>query len=158
LLGAPDEVGRGVGCNFWRYDVDVRPPYTVVLWLADDDTVTRIIKYLPPFWTGPDVFPSRAHSLLGADGTTVVAYIDELDDGTFIGDRIEVDVLQELASSGCYPIAQLSQAVLDSEYDAIGPLGDALEEAGDARTHQVRAWINAQHPARRRRGTHWGRD
>src|SRR5581483_194964 len=66
-LGAPDEVGRGAGHNFWRYDVDVDPPYTVLLWLGEE-AVTRIVRYLPPFWTGPDVFPSRGHSLLGSDG------------------------------------------------------------------------------------------
>jgi hypothetical protein len=90
LLGAPDEIGRGAGGDdFWRYDVDEDPPSTVLLWLAEDDTVTRIVKYLPPFWTGPDVFPSHTHSLLGSDSTTVIAYINELDDGTFVGTRIE---------------------------------------------------------------------
>jgi len=111
----------------------------VLLWLARDDSVTRIVKYLPPFWTGPDVFPSRTHSLLGADGTTVVAYIDELDDGTFVGTRIEVDVLRELASSGRYPLAPLARAVLDGEHDALGPLADALEAADDLRSLQVYA-------------------
>jgi hypothetical protein len=142
-LGAPDEVGRGAGRNFWRYDVDVDPPYTVLLWLAGDDAVTRIVRYLPPFWTGPDVFPSRDHSLLGSDGTTVDAYLKELDDGTFAGARIEVDVLQEVASSGRDPLAPLAQAVLDGAYEALGPLADALEEAGDARAPQVRAWVKA---------------
>jgi hypothetical protein len=137
LLGAPDEIGRGAGSGFWRYDVDGDPPCTVLLWLAEDDSVTRIVKYLPPFWTGPDVFPSRTHSLLGADGTTVVAYADELDDGTFLGTRIEVDVLQELVSSGRYPVAPLAQAVLDGAHDALGPLTDALEEADDPRSRQV---------------------
>jgi hypothetical protein len=137
LLGAPDEIGRGTGDDFWRYDVDEDPPCTVLLWLARDDSVTRIVKYLPPFWTGPDVFPSRTHSLLAADGTTVVAYINELDDGTFVGTRIEVNVLQELVSSGRYPLAPLAQEVLDGSYDAIGPLADALEEADDPRKHQI---------------------
>jgi hypothetical protein len=137
LLGAPDEIGRGAGGDFWRYDVDEGPPCTVLLWLARDDSVTRIVKYLPPFWTGPDVFPSRTHSLLGADGTTVGAYINELDDGTFVGIRIEVDVLQELASSGRYPLVPLAQAVLDGSHDALGPLADALEEANDPRAHQI---------------------
>ena len=37
----------------------------------------------------------RYHSLLlGSDGTTVAGYLGELDDGTFAGTRIEVDVLQ----------------------------------------------------------------
>ncbi len=139
LLGAPDEIGRGAGVDFWRYDVDADPSYTVLLWLARDDSVTRIVKYLPPFWTGPDVFPSPTHSLLGADGTTVCAYMDELDDGTFAGTRIEVDMVQELASSGQYPLAPLAQSVLDGGYDALGPLKDALEEADDPRSSQVYA-------------------
>lgn len=137
LLGAPDEAQR----NFWRYDVDADPPYTVLLWLSEDDAVTRIVKYLPPFWTGPDVFPSREHSLLGSDGTTVLAYVDELDDGTFIGTRIEVDVLQDLVASGRYPLAPLALAILDGAYDGLGPLADALEEADDPRAAQGRAWI-----------------
>jgi hypothetical protein len=137
LLGAPDEIGRRAGGHFWRYDVDAGPPYTVLLWLAPDDSVTRIVKYLPPFWTGPDVFPSRAHSLLGSDGTTVAAYIDELDDGTFVGTRIEVGLLQELASTRRGPLALLARAVLDGEHDALGPLADALEEADGPRACQV---------------------
>jgi hypothetical protein len=137
LLGAPDEIGRGAGSGFWRYDVDGDPPYTLLLWLGEDDSVTRIVKYLPPFWTGPDVFPSRSHSLLDADGTTVSAYIHELDDGTFVGIRIEADVLQGLAFAGRYPLAALAQAVLDGAHDALGPLTDALEEAGDPRSGQV---------------------
>jgi hypothetical protein len=141
LLGAPDEIGRGKGSDFWRYDVDVNLPYTMLLWLAEDDAVARIVKYLPPFWTGPDVFPSREHSLLGSDGTTVVAYIDELDDGTFVGTRMEVDVLQDLASSGRYPLAPLARAILDGAYDGLGPLADALEEVDDPRAVQIRAWI-----------------
>jgi hypothetical protein len=146
LLGAPDEVGRGSGRNFWRYDVDEDPPYTVLLWLAEDDAVTRIVKYLPPFWTGPEVFPSRTHSLLGWDGTTVVAFINELDDGTFIGTRIEVTVLQELASSGQDPFAPLARAVLDGMHDALGPLADALEETGDPRGSQVRLTQGVKSP------------
>jgi hypothetical protein len=137
LLGAPDEIGRGAGGDFWRYDVEGDPPYTVLLWLAGDDSVTRIVRYLPPFWTGPDVFPSGTHSLLGADGTTVVAYMNELDDGTFVGTRIEVDVLHELASSGRDPLARLARAVLDGAHDALGPLADALEEADGPRSPQV---------------------
>jgi hypothetical protein len=140
LLGAPDEVGRGNGSDFWRYDVDAEPPYTVVLWLSPDDTVTRIVKYLPPFWAGPDVFSSPAGSLLGSDGTTVFGFISQLDDGTFAGTRIEVDLLQEFASSGCGPLAPLAQAVLDGALDALGPLADALEEVNDPRAPQVRAW------------------
>lgn len=136
LLGAPDEIGRA----FWRYDVDAAPPYTLVLWLAKDDTVTRIVKYLPPFWAGPDIFPSRTHSLLGSDGRTVAAFLKELDDGSFAGTRIEVDVLQELEFSGREPLVSLARAVLASEYDALGPLADALEEANDSRATQVRAW------------------
>jgi hypothetical protein len=119
LLGAPDEVRN----NFWRYDVDADPPCTVLLWLAPDDTVTRIVKYLPPWWTGPDVH--------------------DFHNGTFVGIRIEVDVLQEFASSERYPLAPLARAILDGTHDAIGPLADALEEAGDARAPQVRGWINA---------------
>jgi hypothetical protein len=137
LLGAPDEIGWVAGGGFWRYDVDTDPPYTVLLYLPRDDSVTRIVKYLPPFWTGPDVFPSRSHSLLGADGTTVLAFNKELDDGTFVGTRIEVDVLQQLASSGRYPVAALAQAVLDGAHDALGPLVDALKEADDPRSAQV---------------------
>lgn len=136
LLGAPDEAAR----NFWRYDVDADPPYTVLLWLSEDDAVTRIVKYLPPFWTGPEVFPSRELSLLDSDGTTVGASAAELD-GTFVGTRIEVDVLQDLAASGRYPLAPLARAILDGAYDGLGPLADALEEADDPRAAQVRAWI-----------------
>jgi hypothetical protein len=139
-LGAPDEVGRGRG-DFWRYDVDAEPPYTVLLWLGDDEAVARIVLYYPPFWTAPGVFPSREHSLLDSDGTTVGAYLDELDDGTFIGTRIEVDVLHELESSGRYPQVPLARAVLSGAHDAIGALADALEEADDPRAHQVRAWV-----------------
>jgi hypothetical protein len=143
LLGAPDEVGRGIGSNFWRYDVDAEPPYTVLLWLADDDSVARIVKYLPPFWAGPDIFPSHEGSLLGSDTTTVVSFISQLDDGTFVGTRVEVDVLQGLSSSGRGAIASLAQAVLDCQYDALGPLADALEEDDDARAAQIRAWVKA---------------
>ena len=57
-------------------------------------------------------------------------------------DRREVDVLQELASSGRYPVAPLARAVLDGAHDALGPLADALEEAGDPHARQVRGWIN----------------
>ena len=57
-------------------------------------------------------------------------------------DRHEVDVLQELASSGRYPVAPLARAVLDGAHDALGPLADALEEAGDPQAPQVRGWIN----------------
>jgi hypothetical protein len=139
LLGAPDEIGRRFDCDFWRYDVDDEPPYTVLLWLGEDDAVTRIVKYLPPFWTGPDVFPSREHSVLGADGRTVGLTEDA--DATFAGTRIEVDVLQELAASGRYPMASLAQAIIDGGHDALGPLADALEEAGDVRAGQVRGWV-----------------
>ena len=62
------------------------------------------------------------------------------------------DVLQELASSGRYPVAPLARAVLDGAQDALGPLADAqdalgpladaLEEAGDPQARQVRGWIN----------------
>jgi hypothetical protein len=52
------------------------------------------------------------------------------------------DVLQELASSGRYPVAPLARAVLDGALDALGPLADALEEAGDRHARQVRGWIN----------------
>jgi hypothetical protein len=67
-------------------------------------------------------------------------------------DRREVDVLQELASSGRYPVAPLARAVLDGAQDALGPLADAqdalgpladaLEETGDPQARQVRGWIN----------------
>ena len=57
-------------------------------------------------------------------------------------DRREVDVLQELASSGRYLVAPLARAVLDGRHDALGPLADALEEAGDPQARQVRGWIN----------------
>jgi hypothetical protein len=139
LLGSPDEAAG----HFWRYDVDVDPPYTVLLWLGQDDAVTRIVRYLPPFWTGPIVFPGRAHSLLGSDSTTVGAYLKELDDGTFTGTRIEVDLLQELESAGREPLAPIARAVLDGDHEALGPLADALEEAGDPRAPQVRAWVKA---------------
>jgi hypothetical protein len=112
----------------------------VLLWLSNDDVVTRIVRYLPPFWTGPDVFPSRDHSLLDSDGRTVASYLGELDDGTFAGTRIEVDVLQELAS-GRPPMAVLARAILAGSYDALGPLADALDEADDPRGSQVRGWI-----------------
>jgi hypothetical protein len=141
LLGAPDELGRGTGTDFWRYDVDVDPPYTVLLWHTKDDAVTRIVRYVPPFWTGPDVFPSAEHSLLDSDATTVSAFTPELDDGPFVGTRIEVDVLQALEASGRYPLAPLARVILDGSYDALRPLADALEEADDPRAPQVRAWI-----------------
>ena len=57
-------------------------------------------------------------------------------------DRREVDVLQELASSGRYPVAPLARAALDGAQDALGPLADALEEAGDPQARQVRGWVN----------------
>ena len=141
LLGAPDEIGQKAKHNFWRYDVDTEPPYTVLLWLGGDDVVTRIVRYTPPFWTGPDVFPARTHSLLDADGRTIGAYTDELDGDTFIGTRIEVDVLHEIESSGGYPLAPLARAVLDGAHDGLGPLADALEEADDPRAAQVRNWF-----------------
>jgi hypothetical protein len=140
LLGAPYEVGRIAKAAFWRYDVDVDPPYTVLLWLSDADVVTRIVRYLPPFWAGPDVFPARDHSLLDSDGTTAAAFLNELDDSTFAGTRIEVDVLQELAA-GRPPAAVLARAVLAGSYDALGPLADALDEADDPRGPRVRSTI-----------------
>jgi hypothetical protein len=130
LLGAPDELGTvsrdnsgraGSWRDCWRYDVDRAPPYTVVLWLGEDDAVTRIVKYFPPFWS---FFPSRTYSLLGSESP-------------FAGSRIEVDVLQELAASGRAPWAPLARAVLDGAHDALGPLADALEEAGDPRAARV---------------------
>jgi hypothetical protein len=140
LLGAPDEVGR-CRSDFWRYDVDADPPYTVLLWLGDDEAVARIVRYYPPFWTAPGVFPSREHSLLDSDGTTASAYIGELAEGTFIGTRIEVNMLHELESSGRYPQVPLARAILSGAHDAIGPLADALDEADDPRAPQVRAWV-----------------
>jgi hypothetical protein len=140
LLGAPDEIGSGKH-NFWRYDVDVEQPYTVLLWLGEDDEVARTVRYLPPFWAGPELFPSRTISLLDSDGTTVNSFIDQLDDDTFIGRRIELDVLQELESSGLYPLSPLARAIIDCKYEALGPLVDALEEADDPRTPQVRCWL-----------------
>jgi hypothetical protein len=139
LLGSPDEVGGGRS-GFWRYDVDADPPYTALLWLGDEEAVARVTRYYPPFWTSPDVFPSREHSLLGSDGTTVAAYLGELDSGAFVGTRIEVDVLHELESSGRYPQVPLARAVLSGATDAILPLADALDEADDPRASQVRAW------------------
>jgi hypothetical protein len=103
--------------------------------------VDRIVRYCPPFWTAPGVFPSREHSLLDSDGTTVGAYLDELDNGTFIGTRIEVDVLHELAATGRYPQVPLARAILGGAHDAIGPLADALDEADDPRAPQIRAWV-----------------
>jgi hypothetical protein len=141
-MGAPDEADQAAKGRLWRYDVDADPPYTVLLWLAEDDSVARIVKYLPPFWAGPEVFPARKYSLLDADGATA-ASLDELDNGAFIGTRVEVDVLQELSSTGRGPLALLAQAVLDGAYDGLGPLADALEEADDPRAPQVRAWIKA---------------
>ena len=139
LLGAPDEIGRKRS-NFWRYDVDADPSYTVLLGLGDDETVARIVRYYPPFWSTPDVFPSREHSLLDSDGSTVNAYLDELDNGTFVGTRIEVDMLQELESAGQYPLAPLARAILSGAHDGLGPLADALDEVDDPRAARVRAW------------------
>jgi len=139
LLGGPDDIdGR-----FWRYDVDVDPPYTVLLWLADDESVERMARYYPPFWAGPGLFPSEEHSLLGSDGTTVAAYLKELDDGTFTGTRIELDLLHELDATDRYPVAPLARAVLAGQLDAIPPLIDALEEAGDPRAELAWAWMGA---------------
>jgi hypothetical protein len=140
LLGAPDEIGGGQrsGVGFWRYDIDHVSPYTVLLWLGENEAVKRMVRYLPPFWAGPDLFPSRNHSLLNSDGTTVDALANELDNGTFKGTRIEVDVLQEIESSRHEPMASLARAALD-DVDALGPLVDALKEAGDPRADQIRA-------------------
>jgi hypothetical protein len=130
LLGAPDYIGHA---NFWRYDIDRDPPYTVLLYLGEDDTVMRIVRYLPAFWTDLELFPNREHSPFDADGDVWV------NDGTFVGMRIEVDLMQEIASSGRYPLAPLAQAILDGDPDPLGPLADALEEAGDPRAAGVRA-------------------
>lgn len=135
-LGGPDHIDG----NFWQYDVDVDPPYTVLLWLAKDESVERMVRYYPPFWTGPDLFPSDDHSLLGEEGTTVAAYLNELEDGTFTGTRIELNVLHELEATDRYPLAPLAKAILTGQLDAIPPLIDALEEAGDPRATQVWGW------------------
>lgn len=134
-LGAPDDIGG----DFWRYDVDVDPPYTVLVWLAEEDeSVERMVRYYPPFWTGPDLFPSEGHSLLDADGT-VHAHHPELDN-TFTGTRVELDLLHTLADSDRYPLAPLARAVLAGQLDAIAGLIDALEETGDPLAARVWRW------------------
>jgi hypothetical protein len=50
-------------------------------------------------------------------------------------------LLQELVSSGRYPLAPLARAILDGTHDALGPLADALEEADDPRAPEVRTWF-----------------
>ncbi|MCA9070682.1 MAG: hypothetical protein KDA84_17250, partial [Planctomycetaceae bacterium] len=92
LLGAPDYVdrGRSRSQNFWRYDVDSESPYTLLVWLREDFTVTEMTKYTPAFWHGPHLFPSSEHSLLDHDSATVVGFSEELDDGTFTGKQIEL--------------------------------------------------------------------
>jgi hypothetical protein len=133
LLGAPDDIDG----DFWRYDVDVDPPYTVLLWLAENKSVSRMVRYYPPFWTGPHLFPCDDHSVLDADGTVRADH----DNATFTGNRIELDVLHALADSGRYPLAPLAKAVLAGQLDAIPPLIDALEEANDPLAARVWGWL-----------------
>ncbi|WP_145357255.1 hypothetical protein [Alienimonas californiensis] len=102
-LGPPDETNENCqvsgrislreivrrGKQFWRYDVDADPPYTALVWFDANDRVVRAVLYDPPFWTSPDVFPSDRQSVLGSLGRTTLAFLDQLDDGTFAGSTIE---------------------------------------------------------------------
>lgn len=122
-LGGPDEIAHSP--PVWRYDVDADPPYSLLVWLDEHDSVSRILKCLPPLWADHELFPGEWGSPYA------------LDSGEFAGVRIEVDVLQDLEASGRQPVATLARAVLDGDNDALGPLADALEEAFGPQAPQV---------------------
>lgn len=143
LLGAPDYIEWSKAGNCWRYDIDADEPYTLLLWLAENDTVTRFVRYSPPFWSGLDICPAVTDPVLGHDGSAVVEYVDDPENYTFVGHRIELHVLQEIESSGSYPQAMLARALFDGDTSAVYPLADALEEAGDPGASRVRSWIKA---------------
>ena len=84
---------------------------------------------------------SSTHSLLDADGTTVGAFIGELEDGTFVVTRIEMNLIQDLIASSLDPVAPLAREVLNGKHDALLPLVDALQEADDPRSQLVRGWL-----------------
>ncbi|KAA5535694.1 hypothetical protein FYK55_28325 [Roseiconus nitratireducens] len=97
-LGTPDYIERG-GERFdgqkyvrWmlRYEIDAESPYTLLIYLnRDRDQAVRCVKYSPPFWVGPDLFPAE-HSLIKHDGGTVISFIDDLENGTFAGEITEL--------------------------------------------------------------------
>ena len=92
-LGPPDYINRAPGkTDFWRYDIDVEPPYTLLVWLnGAKDAVERLVKYDPPFWQGPEVFQANGRSLLGPYSDTLYASTDQLEDGSFVGKRTEIN-------------------------------------------------------------------
>ena len=99
LLGTPDYIERGgTDCDaegefyqtLLRYEIYSDTPYTLLLYLnRNKDWAIRCVKYDPPFWHGPDIFPSD-HSLIGHNGETVIGFIEDLDNGTFVGDIVEL--------------------------------------------------------------------
>lgn len=135
LLGAPDYIGG----SYWRYDIDADEPCTVLLGLAEDDTVGSMVKCVPPFWKGPELFP--ASSVIDHDGAVLLSSVEQLKDGGFVGQCIELDVLQDIEHDGRSPQTELARLLFEGDASARFPLIDALEEAGDARVSQVRSWF-----------------
>lgn len=126
-LGAPDDAERVNDVIRLRYDVDADDPYTLVVSLDDQDTVQGITQFFPPFWLGRPEHVGRCGPRL--------LRLDELP-----GLRLEVDVLRDLASGGVEPVAGLAATILGGDRDALAPLADALEEAGDPLAADLRGW------------------
>ncbi len=89
-LGPPDYVERCDARVAWRYDIDTPEPYTALIWLSQDERVEEIVKYTPPFWHGPSLFPETEYSLLNHKCSFRCGHPDELNDLKFLGTRIKL--------------------------------------------------------------------